>query len=235
MALYTAVIVEPRNHPALNLVLRNFNRNLDERWKFLIYHGNLNEEYVKTTVFDLNMDKRTTFVKLNITNMTINEYNLLLCSTLFYDNIYTEMFLVFQTDTLICDQYKDNIYKFMEYDYVGAPWFPELNVGNGGLSLRRKSKMLHILYTFYNKFPGCLPYWNEDVFFSSISERLILKNGLINLNKPTSKEAAEFSIETIYSENSFGLHKCWNYLSSDQMENVHKRFPELKLLIELQM
>jgi hypothetical protein len=60
------------------------------------------------------------------------------------------MFLVFQLDTLISDVYHSKIYDFMQYDYVGAP-LPlhfELNlgtlVGNGGLSLRKKSKMLEV-------------------------------------------------------------------------------------------
>jgi hypothetical protein len=47
---YTAVIVEPRCHPALELVLSNFNRNLDGNWKILIYHGNNNEQFIKDII-----------------------------------------------------------------------------------------------------------------------------------------------------------------------------------------
>ena len=65
-----------------------------------------------------------------------------------HDYIKTEMFLIFQTDTLILN--KEKIYDFMNYDYVGAPFNRNFNwrrnypltdfydVGNGGLSLRRK-------------------------------------------------------------------------------------------------
>jgi hypothetical protein len=53
--------------------------------------------------------------------------------------------LIFQLDTLLSEQYKNNIYNFLDYDYVGAPWAFNHKVGNGGLSLRKKSKMLEIL------------------------------------------------------------------------------------------
>jgi hypothetical protein len=35
MEKYTAIITEPRIHPAWKLVLNNFLTNLDERWNFL--------------------------------------------------------------------------------------------------------------------------------------------------------------------------------------------------------
>lgn len=62
-----------------------------------------------------------------------------------YENIPTETFLIFQTDTLINPKYKDLIYEFIDYDYVGAPWISNGDVGNGGLSLRKKSKMIEII------------------------------------------------------------------------------------------
>jgi hypothetical protein len=80
------------------------------------------------------------------------------------------MFLVFQTDSMILN--KDRIYDFMNYDYVGAPFntkfkwlqkYPKTdfyNVGNGGLSLRRKSKMMEILLN--NKLKNI----NEDTYFA---------------------------------------------------------------------
>ena len=37
MEKYTAIITEPRIHPAWKLVLNNFLTNLDERWNFLIF------------------------------------------------------------------------------------------------------------------------------------------------------------------------------------------------------
>lgn len=51
--------------------------------------------------------------------------------------------------------------EFLEYDYVGAPWnwFPVMNVGNGGFSLRSK-RMLDFLAEHETEFPSKMP---EDV------------------------------------------------------------------------
>ena len=43
---YTAVIIEPREHPALEFVLKNFNANLSEEWQFVIFHGNKNIKFL---------------------------------------------------------------------------------------------------------------------------------------------------------------------------------------------
>ena len=42
---YTAVIVEPREHKALEFVLNNVLENLSEDWNVLIFHGNNNINY----------------------------------------------------------------------------------------------------------------------------------------------------------------------------------------------
>ena len=39
---YTAIIIEPREHKALEFVLSNFLQNLSTKWNFIIFHGNKN-------------------------------------------------------------------------------------------------------------------------------------------------------------------------------------------------
>lgn len=217
---YTAVIVEPRKHKALSFVLENFLTNLSEEWDIIIMHGNKNEEYVDDIMEKSlsSFGNRITKVNLNVDNLTIDDYNKLLKSKEFYDKIPTEVFLIFQTDTVICDNDKDLINKFLEYDYVGAPWING-GVGNGGLSLRKKSKMLEII----NKCPtdGRV----EDVFFA---------NSCIDIYKPSFDEAKEFSVENVYNEKSFGVHKTWGgFLNSNELENKVNSCKPLKKLIEL--
>jgi hypothetical protein len=226
--MYTAVIIEPRNHKALNLVLSNFNENLNNDWKFLIYHGNSNKEFIEEITKNNNMDHRCKMISLNINNLSIDHYNKLLYNEYFYTNIDTDYFLIFQTDTLISNKYKDNIYKFLHYDYVGAPWKIINKVGNGGLSLRKKSKMLEMLKKGgYIKDNGEVHY--EDRFFTNTCGNDIG----IGLNIPTIEEAKFFSVETIFSNNSFGLHKPWNYLTSEELNLLKNNFPELEELILL--
>jgi len=140
-------------------------------------------------------------------------------SKFFYEKIPTEMFLVFQTDTMICSNFKENIYNFMNYDYVGAPWnYGE--VGNGGLSLRRKSKMLEILEKckYYND--------NEDLYFSKGCEN-------VTYNKPSVEKAKQFSIEHLYSNDSFGVHKPWLYINEADKVKLNDQCEGYNKLVEL--
>lgn len=236
--MYTAIIVEPRKHPALHFVLDNFLNNLSDEWNIIIFHGNNNLNYINN-IIDNNLTKyihRISKINLNVDNLTLNEYNHLFKHNPFiYDNIPTETFLVFQTDTMIFPKYKDFINEFLHYDYVGAPIIDRISynnstnetelipvqyVGNGGLSLRKKSKMLEIMFT-----EGHLEekkHLPEDLFFSGPS--------IVNINKPSGIEAQRFSIETFLCEKTFGCHKSWAYMDNQRLFDT---FPEIIPLYEL--
>ena len=206
MSEYTAIIVEPRQHPALFFVLNNFLDNLDLRWNIIVYCGNKNVDWLKELLKTIKEADRISIIKLDVDNLHPYDYSALMVRPDFIRQIPTEVFLVFQTDTMISSLYKDYIYKFIKYDYVGAPWhngrkygWHNWSVGNGGLSLRRKSKMLEI--ALKAKYPA--PY-GEDMFFS-------FAMGVVDVYKPSFEEAREFSIETVYSPRAFGVHKSWNY------------------------
>ena len=159
---------------------------------------------------------RITAKNLNVDNLTIPEYNELLTSKEFYDNIPTKIFLIFQTDSVICNENVDLLDDFMKYDYVGAPWKDA--VGNGGFSLRRKSKVLEIISKCKRGND------NEDVYFA---------NPCVSIFKPSMDNAKFFSTESIYSDKSFGVHKPWAYLDKDKMEDKIKHCSPLKELWDL--
>jgi len=233
MEKYTAVIIEPRAHPAWKLVLNNFLTNLDERWDFFIACGTMNKKFLIDLIETNFKDHkhRITIHQLNIGNFTIKDYSNFMCNPLIYELIPTETFLIFQLDTLISAKYKDTIYDFIKYDYVGAPWrggvlvrnndnMPVL-VGNGGLSLRKKSVMLSVIKNDIRNFR----YENdiyEDVFFS--------KN---IINKPTVQEAKKFSVETLFSEKAFGIHACYRWITIEQIKEISEYVPEIYELMEL--
>ena len=177
MEKYTAVITEPRIHRAWKLVLNNFLTNLDERWDFLIVCGLLNKEFL-IELIETNFKEhkhRITIHQLNIENFKKDEYTKFMFEPYLYELIPTETFLTFQLDTLISAKYKDYIYDFIQYDYVGAPWRPgvlvydyekmDVLVGNGGLSLRKKTAMLNIIKNDVTntRYENNI---NEDIFFS---------------------------------------------------------------------
>ncbi|KAI1742531.1 hypothetical protein F4680DRAFT_463982 [Xylaria scruposa] len=54
-----------------------------------------------------------------------------------------EWLLLFQTDSILCANSRQNLNDFLDYDWVGAPWNPSGRFGgNGGLSLRRVIEIL---------------------------------------------------------------------------------------------
>jgi len=221
---YTAVIIEPRKHKALEFVLENFAENLSNDWDFIIFHGNLNKDYIikilnSNSILKENMC-RIKLINLNVDNLTIKDYNNLLVSKELYKKIPTEIFLIFQTDSIICKTNKDLINNFLEYDYVGAPWKKNKTVGNGGLSLRKKSKMIEII-------ENC-PYVNqpEDVYFSGSCPEIFR-------SKPDFEDAKEFSVEKIFNDKSFGVHKAWENLNGDDYVNKVKTCDGLDTLREL--
>ena len=235
---YTAIMVEPRKHRALEFVLRNFTENLDENWNFMIYHGSDNKTYLENIVKKLSADvqSRIVLINLKVQNINIRQYSTMFFCPTFYNNIPTETFLIFQTDSMILKENKHKINDFLKYDYVGAPWpksmgiWGKIGVGNGGLSLRKKSKMVELLkhkhkgieYGFYGK------YVAEDKFFCGYYAPEV------EIYKPTFIKAKEFSIEAVYSENSFGVHKCWVNLNINEMNKIYKMYPEIQMLKDLQ-
>jgi hypothetical protein len=244
--IYTAVIIEPREHKALAFVLNNFLENLDDRWNIIVFHGNKNKEHVEN-IINTSLEKykdRISLIDLKVDNLgSSNEYSSVLLDKNFYDYIPTEIFLIFQTDTLICSKHKDMIYDFIDYDYVGAPIYTKKNeknelywaykenipenrtgeVGNGGLSLRKKSKMLEILNKC--KITNDEQRKYEDLFFSFPCEDI---NGY---KKPEYKISKNFSIENIINDKSFGLHKPWEIIDIDK--EIKDWCPDVKKLYEL--
>lgn len=219
---YTAIIIEPRSHKALSFVLNNFLENLSEEWGFIIFHGNKNKDFINNILDgELNNYKNRIIklINLNVDNLTNKEYNLILKSNSFYDNIDTEIFLIFQVDTLIIKENKELINNFLEYDYVGAPWINGL-VGNGGLSLRKKSKMLKIIDKVDTNFK-----LNEDEYFSLQEE--------VSLYRPCFIEAQTFSVETVFHESPFGVHNCYHYLSEEHWLTLSNKYPDLNILKSL--
>ena len=218
--LYTAIIIEPRKHKALQFVLNNFLSNLSNDWSIIVFHGNNNIDYLNDIINNnlSHFKYRLSLINLNINNLNVKQYNdLLKYNKDLYNHIPTEIFLVFQTDTIIFEKHKNLINYFLKYNYVGAPWqHPHNNhqlVGNGGLSLRRKSKMIEIMEKQgKNDFP-------EDIYFSCFTD--------IDLYKPSSEEAKLFSVETIYSSISFGCHKPW---FRDFGNKLYDKYEELREL-----
>ena len=197
------VIIEPREHPLLIPVIKNFMYLLQTKnWGLIIFHGTTNKDFLLHHLKDWS---NVNYVNLNTNNLSTVEYNDFCCSSYFWDTLASfgcNHALSFETDALLL---KDNADEFIQYDYIGAPWietpwkdppfYVQLQIGNSGLSLRNVEKMLEIIHTCAR---GDLR--NNDVYFGYWC---LMKN----YNIPRVDVAMQFSIETIYSTDSMGMHK----------------------------
>lgn len=227
---YTAIIVEPRKHRALEFVLRNVLDNLDSKWSVQIYHGTENEIWLKRILetkfkneFENGTASRISLKNLGVADLkSSHDYSKIFTTRSFMEGIPTETFLVFQTDSMINPAHRGLLEKFIDYDYVGAPWpWDWLKVGNGGFSLRKRSMMLKILDVF-GPYTGSF----EDQFYSKGCD-------ILKAKKPTEEEAKEFSIEQIYHPYSFGQHKSWIHQPAKK-EDLCNQCEGLETLIRLQ-
>ena len=215
--------MEPRAHKALPFVLQNFHENLPANWQILILHTTENANYIKEVIATLAAPTgRFQMNSLGVSSLSYSEYNRLLKQAEFYEKfIPTETFLIFQVDSILCAPHKELLNKFLEYDYVGAPWKMG-GVGNGGLSLRKRSAMIANLRACPAKDED-----NEDIYFARDCDTVKLK-------RPSEDAAREFSIETIYNPASFGIHKPWNYLLPNELDLLEQQCPGMKKLQSLQ-
>jgi hypothetical protein len=140
-----------------------------------------------------------------------------------------EHVLMIQPDSVLCSKSPYSIDDFLQYDWVGAPWYhaPTLS-GNGGMlgiatpvfftltcdggvapgfSLRNREKMLETI----EKCPPN-PDAIEDLWFAECFENLRW-NGALKVKLAPTEVMSNFAVETIYAPEPFGIHKPWLWLN----------------------
>jgi hypothetical protein len=206
---YSAVIVEPREHKDLETVIKTVMYFLNEsdskiKWGLTIIHGESNKKFVKKIV-----DKweGVELQNLWVNNLTPIQYNRMLMGSQFWKQLKTENILLFQTDSTLV---KFGIDQFISYIYIGAPWikFREGKiVGNGGLSFRKKSKMIEISETYVND-----EITMEDIYFCKYLKEEDL---------PDIGIAKQFSVEDVEYDDPLGLHQP--KINPILLENILKK------------
>ncbi|KAI8593117.1 hypothetical protein BDZ88DRAFT_186068 [Geranomyces variabilis] len=113
-----------------------------------------------------------------------------------------EHIFFFQLDAVICSNSEQTPDDYLHYDWIGAPWphIAYLKGGNGGFSMRRKSRMLRCLET-RTWARGMNP---EDVWYSECM------NQFPDAVMPTFEQGKEFAIEGAESPRYMGIHKTYN-------------------------
>jgi len=169
------VLVEPRPHPALEFVLRNFRWFLPS-WRIVLVHGTDNEKFVKEVVSRIH--GTFAFVNCGVADLPAPAYNTLFTRPKFWTSLGdVEWVLIAQTDTMLLQPAEAALEELIarQLHFVGAPWnfscgvcagpldggcahmidqavvaslAPDM-VGNGGLSLRHVPSMLQALERFH--------------------------------------------------------------------------------------
>ena len=85
-----AVIIEPREHPALQTVLKNV-RNKLPNWPIIFIHGTKNEEWAKRQIVGIS---DVTLKNCNVPNSSITAYSNYLTSISFWETLPFEKILL---------------------------------------------------------------------------------------------------------------------------------------------
>ena len=216
-----AVIIEPRKHPLLFKIIDNVMSNLGSLWNLHIFCYDI--DYIYSNLNNYNFKLNT----INRDNLTEEQYNTLLLSKEFWNNIEEENILIFQTDSFILNKREED---YINEVFIGGVYFygefkninchmansPKLHYSiNGGFSFRKKSIMLECLnkisisdiITYRTKYK-----MNNNIFQQEvIPEDLYFQNAieLLNYELPNIDKCNDFCENLSYSYfnlNAFGIH-----------------------------
>ena len=222
--LDAAVIVEPRKHSLLIPIVLDTIKKLPKNTTFYIFHGTGNLDFIKEGLSDYIDSGKIILINMNVFNITVKEYSDILTTSEFWNNINGENILIFQTDSCICNYPTHDISYFLKFGfgYIGAPLDHEINQNklsaqNGGFSLRKKSAMLAAIATKKENEST----WPEDMWFSVVKK---------DITNPAPIEIASFfSVENVYKEGSFGIHKPW-VVFKNELNSLKRDCPEISTI-----
>ena len=229
------VLIEPRQHYALEYVVKNALYHLPG-WGLYVFHGHDNEDFVRSALSGV---ENTEFRRMDTHSLTIADLNRMLMDPRFWDEVHADKALLFQTDSLFV---RSGIEAFESFDYVGAPWARDNErtgllgalvppgAGNGGLSLRSVRKMREITRHMRTRPTG---REQEDLAFS-------LALGFDDTsNMPTREIAYKFAVEVPCTDMEredvkrnrgdypMALHAAWYYWTGEG-----QRFADLLGMLE---
>lgn len=137
---------------------------------------------------------------------------------------------MFQPDSIFCVNSEQSLNDWLEWDWVGAPWGPNIESGgNGGLSLRKVSRILTVLVNQKRR-KGDVAL--EDLWLAESLKRLP------ESRMPNATISKRFSVESVWYDRPLGYHIGWLGVhheqiwdTEEQLNHIWKYCPEVKLLL----
>ena len=224
------VLIEFREFPHVEFLLRNMIHKLPKEWNHTIICGKQNYNMMINISNKIckNVESKIKVIKLQQTNLDRDQYCELLTSKYFWNLFIGEHILLYQEDTML---FHGNIEPFLKYDYIGAPWKKtqddnRFHVGNGGFSLRTKSSMLRVINLKRNLIIGkSTMQYMKNSNLSCIPEDVYFSKSLIDFNLGTVSQyndALHFSQEAIKGDKPLGGHAFWQAEPKKKIYNVYK-------------
>ena len=233
-----AMLVEPRDHPCLEGVIRNvmyFLNGMENKgsgsWNLHVFCGLQNEASLK----QMFPGWKIRITNLGVANLDTDQHNKLLLQEAFWAGIAEENILVFQTDTMMFRTLPEH---FMSYDMIGAHYLNphEQNKNkqgfNGGFNFRKKSAVLDCLRNVsvedisLDRKKAGLAMLPTVQYLGKIAEDVYFTSAMNMLSKclPSQDVAEQFSTEAVYNVNSIGIH-AFNrkFFSFDELVNMVRR------------
>ncbi|KAJ1335502.1 Protein of unknown function (DUF5672) [Microdochium nivale] len=167
-----ALLIENRPIPFLAPLMLHFMSVIPPDWRFRFMGSRESVDFIQQSFAirqQVGLGKLDlTYIPSNMTTAGSEAISQFLTNLWVYETLLqpAEWLLVFQTDSMLCANSRQNLDDYLDYDWVGAPWNPSGSFGgNGGLSLRRVSSIVQVLRD-QRRIPGSEP---EDVW---LTERL---------------------------------------------------------------
>lgn len=226
-----AVLVEFRSIDRLVSVVMNILHHLPSSWPIQIFHGKSNFQFLKnSSALNPLISSGRIFLtefEREINDNFIENTNKLLTNISFWKQVQGNRVLFFQIDSIMCSNSPHRITDYLHYDYIGAPWDIEsccglrnVPVGNGGFSLRNRTKIIQLLQIIqWNEEKNSLP---EDVWYAMNLRRYL------NASIAPVEIAKTFSVESIYYPRPMAVHKL--LLSYRHRRRLYETCPEARII-----
>lgn len=145
-----------------------------------------------------------------------------------------EHLLVWQPDSIFCANAPRTLNDYLEWDWVGAPWSKAAAYGgNGGLSLRKVSKIVEVLTNKKRRVgDGAL----EDLWLTNNL------HALPDNHMPNAAISKTFSVESVWDDAPLGYHIGWLGVHHEQIwddesqvDHIMRYCPEVKMILGMKL
>jgi len=164
-----ALLIENRPIAALAPLMLHFMSVIPPDWRFRFMGSRESVDFIQKSFAirqQVSLGKLDlTYIPSNMTTAGTEEISQFLTNLWVYETLLqpAEFLLVFQIDSMLCANSRQNLDDYLDYDWVGSPWNPNGQYGgNGGLSMRRVSSIVQVLRD-QARIPGSEP---EDVWLT---------------------------------------------------------------------